>query len=155
MFAEIDATCSSKSKFWSIGIAWLLIKSVTIFIPSSSSFFNLTGLMPFEISISEYSIKAWANTELVVVPSPTSLQVLDATSFINWIPMFVKWSESFNARATVTPSFVTWGEFTPSIITVLPFGPNVDPTALDAIKIPFLKLSLQSLSNLTSLYILF
>src|SRR2546425_8043972 len=52
---------------------------------------------------------AWASTVAVVVPSPARSDVLVATSFTIWAPMFSIGSSSSISFATVTPSFVTVG----------------------------------------------
>src|SRR5262245_10608781 len=73
---------------------------------------------------------AWASTVAVVVPSPATSEVLDATSFTIWAPMFAILSSSSISLATVTPSLVTVGEpqlF--SMTTLRPGGPRVTLTA--------------------------
>ncbi len=52
---------------------------------------------------------AWASTVAVVVPSPATSDVLDATSFTICAPMFSKRSSSSISLATVTPSLVMVG----------------------------------------------
>ena len=52
---------------------------------------------------------AWARTVAVVVPSPATSEVLAATSFTIWAPMFSNASSSSISRATVTPSLVIVG----------------------------------------------
>src|SRR6266851_8828417 len=73
---------------------------------------------------------AWASTVAVVVPSPARSEVLVATSFTIWAPMFSISSSSSISLATVTPSFVTVGlpNFL-SMTTFRPFGPRVTFTA--------------------------
>src|SRR6185295_13863305 len=71
-----------------------------------------------------------ANTVAVVVPSPATSEVLEATSFTIWAPMFSNLSGSSISFATVTPSFVTVGaphDF--SSTTLRPRGPSVTVTA--------------------------
>src|SRR6266446_5626170 len=73
---------------------------------------------------------ACARTVAVVVPSPATSEVLEATSRTIWAPMFS--SPSFNSIsfATVTPSLVMVGDpnfF--SITTLRPLGPRVTFTA--------------------------
>src|SRR5438105_7991554 len=73
---------------------------------------------------------ARARTVAVVVPSPATSEVLDATSFTIWAPMFSKRSSSSISLATVTPSLVTVGaphDF--SMTTLRPRGPSVTLTA--------------------------
>src|SRR5881409_2252591 len=52
---------------------------------------------------------ARASTVAVVVPSPATSEVLDATSFTICAPMFSNLSSSSISLATVTPSLVTFG----------------------------------------------
>ena len=74
---------------------------------------------------------AWASTVAVVVPSPATSDVLLATSFTIWAPMFSSGSFSSISLATVTPSLVMVGE--PNFLsrmTLRPLGPSVTLTAL-------------------------
>ena len=50
-----------------------------------------------------------ASTVAVVVPSPATSEVLEATSLTIWAPMFSNLSSSSISLATVTPSLVTVG----------------------------------------------
>ena len=52
---------------------------------------------------------AWASTVAVVVPSPASSLVREATSFTICAPMFSNLSDSSISLATVTPSLVMRG----------------------------------------------
>src|ERR1035438_9481288 len=73
---------------------------------------------------------ACARTAAVVVPSPATSEVLEATSRTIWAPMFSSGSLSSISLATVTPSLVMSGEpnfF--SITTLRPLGPRVTFTA--------------------------
>ncbi len=74
---------------------------------------------------------AWARTVAVVVPSPATSDVLDATSLTSWAPMFSQGSLSSTSLATVTPSLVLVGE--PNFLSrtmFLPRGPSVALTTL-------------------------
>ena len=74
---------------------------------------------------------AWASTVAVVVPSPASSEVLEATSFTICAPMFSNLSLSSISFATDTPSLVTVGA--PKLFsstTLRPLGPSVALTAL-------------------------
>ena len=74
---------------------------------------------------------AWASTVAVVVPSPATSEVLDATSLTIWAPMLAILSASSISLATVTPSLVTVGEpHDFSMITLRPRGPSVALTVL-------------------------
>src|SRR6516162_6165722 len=80
---------------------------------------------------------ACANTVAVVVPSPATSDVFEATSRSICAPMFSNLSSSSISLATVTPSLVTTGEpklF--SMITFRPFGPSVTFTALASVLTP-------------------
>jgi hypothetical protein len=66
----------------------------------------------------------------VVVPSPATSDVLLATSFTIWAPMFSSGSFKSISLATVTPSLVIVGE--PNALprmTLRPLGPRVTFTA--------------------------
>ena len=66
----------------------------------------------------------------MVVPSPATSLVLEATSFTICAPMFSNLSASSISFATVTPSLVTSGEPKDlSRITLRPRGPRVTLTA--------------------------
>ena len=99
---------------------------------------------------------ACASTVAVVVPSPASSPVFDATSFTSCAPMFWNSSSSSTAFATVTPSFVMWGapNFL-STITLRPFGPSVTFTAFANSSTPFFSSSRALISNLISLAMIF
>src|SRR6188508_3891531 len=80
---------------------------------------------------------AWASTVAVVVPSPATSEVLLATSFTIWAPMFSSASFSWISLATVTPSLVMVGD--PNVlprITFRPRGPRVTLTALATLLTP-------------------
>ena len=69
---------------------------------------------------------ACARTVAVVVPSPATSDVFDATSRTIWAPRFEALSSSSISLATVTPSLVTVGaphDF--SMKTLRPRGPSV------------------------------
>src|SRR3989475_7862740 len=80
---------------------------------------------------------AWASTVAVVVPSPATSEVLEATSLIIWAPRFLLGSFSAISFATVTPSLVMVG--LPNFLamtTFRPFGPSVTLTACDMMLTP-------------------
>src|SRR6266487_5273240 len=66
---------------------------------------------------------ACASTVAVVVPSPARSEVLVATSFTIWAPMFSISSSSSTSFATVTPSLVTVG--LPNFLSMTTFRPLV------------------------------
>ena len=82
----------------------------------------------------------WARTVAVVVPSPATSDVLEATSLTICAPTFSSLSSNSISFATVTPSLVTVGapNFF-SITTFLPFGPSVTLTALANLSTPALR----------------
>ena len=87
-----------------------LAPAVTFFMPSRSS--------------------AWASTVAVVVPSPATSEVFEATSRTMRAPRFSIGSLSSISFATVTPSLVMTGE--PNFLsrmTLRPRGPRVTLTA--------------------------
>src|SRR5512136_1843771 len=74
---------------------------------------------------------AWARTVAVVVPSPATSDVFEATSLTSWAPMFSQGSLSSTSLATVTPSLVLLGE--PNFFSRMMFfprGPSVAFTRL-------------------------
>src|ERR1700691_1542700 len=77
------------------------------------------------------SVKIWrASTVAVVVPSPATSEVLEATSLTICAPIFSNLSSSSISLATVTPSLVTVGA--PKLFsstTLRPLGPSVTITA--------------------------
>ena len=87
------------------------------------------GLWPAATSLTPSRKIAWASTVAVVVPSPATSEVLDATSLTICAPMFANLSSSSISLATVTPSLVTVGaphDF--SMMTLRPRGPSVTLT---------------------------
>src|SRR5271165_3646478 len=73
---------------------------------------------------------ACASTVAVVVPSPATSEVLEATSRTIWAPMFSSASFSSISLATVTPSLVMTGAPNFFSITAFrPLGPRVIFTA--------------------------
>src|SRR5437016_10054614 len=74
----------------------------------------------------------------VVVPSPATSEVFEATSRTIWAPMFSTASWSSISLATVTPSLVIVGDpnfF--SMTTLRPFGPSVTLTASASLLTPW------------------
>ena len=88
------------------------------------------GLWPAATSFAPSRKIAWASTVAVVVPSPATSEVLEATSFTICAPMFSNLFSSSISLATVTPSLVMVGEPNDfSITTLRPLGPRVTLTA--------------------------
>src|SRR5215208_6532092 len=99
---------------------------------------------------------ACASTVAVVVPSPATSEVFEATSFTICAPMFSNLFSSSISFATVTPSLVMRGapnDF--SMTTLRPFGPSVTFTALARTSTPRSILSRASCENLTSFAAMF
>ena len=95
---------------------------------------------------------ASASTVAVVVPSPATSLVLEATSLTSCTPMFSYLSSSSMSWATVTPSFVTLGEPHPLSSTAFrPRGPRVLLTARASLETPSSRLLRTSSSKLISL----
>ncbi len=93
--------------------------------------------MPAATNFMPSCTMAWASTVAVVVPSPATSEVLDATSFTICAPMFSNLSFSSISLATDTPSLVTVGaphDF--SSTTLRPLGPRVTLTASARILTP-------------------
>ena len=88
------------------------------------------GFMPAATDFRPSRRIACASTVAVVVPSPATSDVWEATSFTICAPMFSNLSSSSISLATDTPSFVTVGA--PKLLsstTLRPFGPSVTFTA--------------------------
>ena len=97
-----------------------------------------------------------AKTVAVVVPSPASSLVFDATSRTICAPILANVSSNSTSLATVTPSLVTCGapNFL-SIMTLRPLGPSVTFTALHNASTPSLRSSRASTLYLISFAIIF
>src|SRR6185312_2272195 len=134
--AEMVPTCAIS--FWPL-VAFDCDFRFSTMAPTAASMPRLIsiGLWP-AATIFEPSRKiAWARTVAVVVPSPATSDVLDATSLTICAPMFSNLFSSSISLATVTPSFVTVGaphDF--SITTLRPFGPSVTFTASASVLTP-------------------
>ncbi len=99
--------------------------------------FRSIGLAPAATDFAPSLTIAWARTVAVVVPSPATSDVLEATSLSICAPMFSNLSSSSISLATVTPSLVMRGapnDF--SSTTLRPLGPSVTFTALARISTP-------------------
>src|SRR5215471_13148900 len=151
LFAEIVPT-------WAISLAsrvgLLCFESSSVIAATAVSMPRLSsiGFMPATTSLLPSRKIDWARTVAVVVPSPALSEVLLATSFTIWAPMFSNLSSSSISLATVTPSLVTVGEpklF--SITTLRPRGPSVTRTALASALTPTSSLARASWSKRISL----
>ena len=96
--------------------------SVAFFIP----FLRTIGFAPASRFFIPSCTIACASTVAVVVPSPATSFVLEATSLISCAPIFSNPSSNSISFAIVTPSFVISGAPKDlSRTTFLPFGPSV------------------------------
>src|ERR1700739_709135 len=129
-FAEIVATCAID--FGSLaGLEIFFSSSVATETAWSIPRFRSIGLMPAATALRPSRMMACASTVAVVVPSPASSEVLEATSFTICAPMFSNLSLSSISLATETPSLVTVGAPKLFSSTALrPLGPSVALTAL-------------------------
>ena len=124
--------------FWSrVGLARLASSAIRASTPLSMPRLIAMGLRPAATSLMPSWYTAWARMVAVVVPSPAASEVLEATSFTSWAPMFSNLSSSSISLATVTPSLVMTGapkDF--SRATLRPLGPRVTLTALASLSTP-------------------
>src|SRR5437899_8186391 len=108
------------------------------------------GLAPAVTFLSPSRKIACASTVAVVVPSPATSEVFEATSRTIWAPMFSYLSCSSISLATVTPSLVIVG--LPNFLSMTPlrpFGPSVAFTAAAKILTPLSSALRASSSNLS------
>src|SRR5438093_9266000 len=128
-FAEIAATCLISFRP-DDGIESFLSSCTTVSTAFSMPRFSDIGFAPAVTDFRPSRKMACARTVALVVPSPARSEVLVATSFTIWAPMFSISSPSLTSFATVTPSLVTVGlpNFL-SMTTFRPFGPRVTFTA--------------------------
>src|SRR5437762_1866937 len=128
-----------------------LSSSTTAVTARSTPRFRLIGSCPAATSLAPSVKIARASTVAVVVPSPATSEVLEATSFTICAPMFSNLSGSSISFATVTPSLVTVGaphDF--SSTTLRPRGPRVTVTASASTLTPRSTLARASSPNFTS-----
>ncbi len=151
LLAEMVATCSILAK--SEPTSWLCLRSDSTTAATALSIPRLRsmGLAPAVTFFSPTPMMAWARTVAVVVPSPASSLVFDATSLTIWAPMLANGSSNSTSLATLTPSLVTCGapNFL-SMMTLRPLGPSVTFTAFDKASTPSLRSSRASTLYLIS-----
>src|SRR5579864_5013279 len=129
-FAEIVPTCAMALESLQ-GLESLLSSSTAVMTALSMPRLRSIGLRPEETALRPSRMIACASTVAVVVPSPASSEVLEATSFTICAPMFSNLSLSSISFATETPSLVTVGAPKLFSSTALrPLGPSVALTAL-------------------------
>src|SRR5437773_1859813 len=118
------------SSFPLVDLESFFSSSTTAFTARSTPRLRLIGSWPAATNLAPSVKMARARTVAVVVPSPATSEVFEATSFTIWAPMFSNLSASSISLATVTPSLVTVGapqDF--SSTTFRPRGPRVTVTA--------------------------
>src|SRR3989441_3768179 len=150
LFAEIVPTCAIS--FCSlVGLDIDLSSPTTTPTALSMPRLSVIGSWPAATILSPSVKMARASTVAVVVPSPATSEVFDATSFTICAPMFSNLSSSSISFATVTPSLVMFGapnDF--SRTTLRPRGPSVTVTASARTFTPRRILSRASWLNFTS-----
>src|SRR6266436_1680689 len=128
--AEIDPICAT-SLDESQGREIFFSSSTTAITALSMPRLRSIGFIPEATYFIPSRTIACASTVAVVVPSPASSEVLEATSFTIWAPMFSNLSFSSTSFATDTPSLVIVGAPKLFSSTALrPLGPRVALTAL-------------------------
>src|ERR1700704_2745422 len=122
---------------WAISL--LVVQGLESFFSSSTTAitalsiprFRSIGFIPEATNFMPSFTIDWASTVAVVVPSPATSEVFEATSFTICAPMFSNLSFSSISLATDTPSLVTVGAPKErSSTTLRPLGPRVTLTAL-------------------------
>src|SRR5258705_2731311 len=151
LFALIVPTCAI-SEGSRVGLEIFFSSSTIAATAASIPRLSSIGLWPAATIFRPSRKTACAMTVAVVVPSPATSDVFEATSRSICAPMFSNLSSSSISFATVTPSLVTTGEpklF--SMITFRPFGPSVTFTAFASVLTPRMMASEAFVSNLISL----
>src|SRR5688572_28077622 len=127
--AEIAPTCEISLEVVQ-GLEIFFSSSTTAVTALSMPRLRSIGFMPEATNFIPSRTIAWARTVAVVVPSPATSEVLEATSFTICAPMFSNLSLSSISLATETPSLVTVGAPNErSSTTLRPLGPSVTFTA--------------------------
>src|SRR5690625_559157 len=151
---EIDATCAIDSLLstgFEISLSSFTATSTACSIPRRRPI----GFAPDVTFFKPSLIIACARTVAVVVPSPATSFVFDATSDTSCAPMFSKLSSNSISLSIVTSSFVLSGE--PKLLsktTLRPFGHNVTFTAFAKVFTPSNNARRASSLNLICLAIL-
>ena len=104
LFADIEPTCEIISPF--TGLLSFFSSSTAASTAFSIPRFNAIGFAPAATFFTPSRKIACASTVAVVVPSPATSEVLEATSRTICAPMFSNPSFSSISFATVTPSLV-------------------------------------------------
>src|SRR6267378_2619405 len=128
LLADMVPTCAIMSPLTSRES--FLISSTATSTARSMPRLRAVGLAPAATVLTPSRKMACASTVAVVVPSPATSEVLEATSRTICAPMFSSGSRSSISLATVTPSLVMIGAPNFFSITALrPLGPSVIFTA--------------------------
>ena len=144
LIAPTCATSSGRSTFFAISINRPTAAATAFSMPRRTAI----GLLPAATMRVPSRKIARASTVAVVVPSPAKSDVLEATSFTSFAPMFSKASSKSTSLLTVTPSLVTVGPPNDlSMMTLRPVGPMVTATAAASFSTPFSSLARALSSN--------
>src|SRR5205085_4018129 len=150
-FDEMVPTCATSAEEETF-LARFSMSLMTAATAMSMPRLRSIGFMPAATALAPSFTIACASTVAVVVPSPATSEVLEATSRTICAPMFSNLSSSSISFATVTPSLVMRGA--PKLLsstTLRPLGPSVTLTALARMSTPRSMRSRASTENLTSL----
>ncbi len=129
-----------------------LMSSTTTATACSMPRLRSIGFMPAATDFMPSRMIAAARTVAVVVPSPASSLVREATSRTICAPMFSNLSSSSISLATVTPSLVMRGApYDLAMTTLRPLGPSVTFTASARMSTPLSMRLRASVSNRTIL----
>src|SRR6185503_14821599 len=149
--AEIEPICATSFEE-AQGREIFFSSATTVTTARSMPRLRSIGFMPEATNFMPSRTIAWASTVAVVVPSPATSEVLEATSFTSCAPMFSNLSLSSISFATDTPSLVTVGAPNErSRTTLRPFGPRVTLTASARMFTPAIMRVRACSLNLTSL----
>src|SRR5205823_8186253 len=125
------------SSFPLVDLESFFSSSTTAFTARSTPRLRLIGSWPAATNLAPSVKMARARTVAVVVPSPATSEVFEATSFTICAPMFSNLFSSSISLATVTPSLVIVGEPNDfSMTTLRPLGPSVTFTASASVLTP-------------------
>src|SRR4051794_19722922 len=148
--AETEPTWATSAEVL-IFLVFFCSSSTTTATALSMPLFRSIGFIPAATDFAPSRTIACASTVAVVVPSPATSLVFEATSRTIWAPMFSNLSASSISLATVTPSLVIRGA--PKLLsstTLRPFGPSVTFTASARTSTPRIIRSRAFAPNLTS-----
>src|SRR5512139_2430144 len=149
--AEMEPTWAISLEFLQGWLSFFSCSMVTVTALSMPRFRSI-GFMPAATYFMPSVTIDWASTVAVVVPSPATSEVLEATSFTICAPMFSNLSLSSISFATDTPSLVTVGAPKErSRTTLRPLGPRVTFTASARTFTPAIMRTRALSLNLTSL----